>query len=157
MGPMITRQARDRLLELIKDAVDKGAQVVCGGEVPEGRAKGFYFLPTILDGVTNRMRVHNEEIFGPILPILTFRDRQEAIDDANNTEYGLASFVFANNVNDVFEIAEALEFGTVSVNRPFWNVNLPHGGIKESGMGKDCSHYSLEEYYYIKRISIALR
>ena len=103
------------------------------------------------------MRVHNEEIFGPILPILTFTDRQKAIEDANNTEYGLASFVFAKDVNDVFEIAEALEFGTVSVNRPFWNVNLPHGGIKESGMGKDCSHYSLEEYYYIKRISIALR
>ena len=157
MGPMITEQARARLFELIRDAETKGAKVVYGGRIPEDRAKGYYFLPTILDDVTNKMRVHNEEIFGPILPILTFTDRQEAIDDANNTEYGLASFVFANNVNDVFEIAEALQFGTVSVNRPFWNVNLPHGGIKESGMGKDCSHYSLEEYYYIKRISIALR
>ena len=134
MGPMITKQARDRLFTLIEDARAKGAKVVYGGQVPRDKTKGHYFLPTILDNVTNKMRVHNEELFGPILPILTFTDRQKAITDANNTEYGLASFVFAKDVNDIFEIAEALEFGTVSVNRPFWNVNLPHGGIKESGM-----------------------
>ena len=157
MGPMITKHARDRIFALIEDAKAKGAKVVYGGKIPIGKSKGYYFLPTILDKVTNKMRVHREEIFGPILPILTFSDRQEVIEDANKTEYGLASFLFAKDVNNVFEIAEALQFGTVSVNRPFWNVNLPHGGVKESGLGKDCSRYSLEEYYYIKRISIALR
>ena len=157
MGPMITKQARGRLVSLIEDAKEKGAKVVSGGRLPDKKTKGYYFPPTVLDHVTKKMRVHNEEVFGPILPILSFTDRKKVVEDANSTEFGLASFIFSEDVNDVFEIAEALQFGTVSVNRPFWDVNLPHGGIKESGMGKDCSHYSLEEYFYIKRISIALR
>jgi len=156
MGPMITKEARERLFSLIEDATDKGAKIIYGGAIPEDKKKGYYFLPTILDDVTNSMKVHNEEIFGPIMPILTFSEKQEVIEEANNTEYGLAALLFSQNIQDIFEISEALEFGTVCVNKPFWYVNLPHGGIKESGIGKDCSHYSLEEYFYIKRISITL-
>ncbi len=156
MGPMITKEAQERMFALIEDATGKGAKLMYGGKIPRDKKKGYYFLPTILDGVTNTMRVYREEIFGPIMPILTFNEKQEVIRDANNTECGLAALLFSNNLKDVFEISEALDFGTVCVNRPFWNVNLPHGGIKESGVGKDCSVYSLEEYYYIKRISITL-
>lgn len=154
MGPLISKEARERIAMLVDDAVKAGAKVICGGKIPEDKTVGYYYLPTILDNVTDDMRVCREEIFGPVMPILTFKDKEEVIRRANDTEYGLAAYLFTNNVKNVFEISEALEFGSVSVNEPFYAVNLPHGGVKESGVGKDCSVYSLEEYYYIKRISI---
>jgi len=154
MGPMISKEDRARMFALVENAISMGAELICGGNIPEGMDKGYWFSPTILARVTGGMRVYKEEIFGPVMPILTFQMREEVIKEANNTEYGLASYLFSNNVKDIFDIAEALEFGTVCVNEPFYAFNLPHGGIKESGVGKDCSVYSLEEYYYIKRISI---
>jgi len=154
MGPLLTKNDRQRMHELVHNAVKSGAKLVYGGYEPTDRSCGFYFLPTILDNITEEMRVYREEIFGPIMPICTFKDKAEVIRKANDTQYGLAAYLFTSNMKDTFEISEALEFGSVSVNEPFYAYNLPHGGIKESGMGKDCSVFSLEEYYYIKRISI---
>jgi succinate-semialdehyde dehydrogenase/glutarate-semialdehyde dehydrogenase len=88
------------------------------------------------------------------LSLLTFREVEDVVKEANSTEFGLASYVFGTNLQHVLNISETLEAGTVCVNGPHYNVTLPHGGMKESGVGKDCSTYSLEEYYYIKRISI---
>jgi succinate-semialdehyde dehydrogenase/glutarate-semialdehyde dehydrogenase len=154
MGPLINAEAKDRMNELVQDAVAQGAELVYGGTHPSNKEKGHYFMPTILGDVTEKMRVYKEEIFGPILPVLTFRDKQEVIEQANSTAYGLSAYLYATDINDIMDIAEALESGTVCVNAPFYAVNLPHGGVKNSGIGKDCSAYSLEEYYYIKRISI---
>jgi succinate-semialdehyde dehydrogenase/glutarate-semialdehyde dehydrogenase len=154
MGPLINNQARERMKELLKDAVRQGATIVLGGKEPVDKQKGYYFLPTVLTGVTEEMRVYQEEVFGPILAISTFTDKDEVVRRANNTSYGLAAYLFATNVNDILSISGSLESGTVCVNDPFYAVNLPHGGIKNSGVGKDCSAYSLEEYYYLKRISI---
>ncbi len=154
MGPIISLDDRDRILDLIEKAISSGAESVCGGTIPQDKEKGYFLNPTVLKNVTPEMEVASKEIFGPVMPILKFNDKDEVIKEANNTEYGLAAYVFAENNKDIFDIAEALEFGSVSVNEPFYAVNLPHGGLKESGIGKDCSVYSLEEYYYIKRISI---
>lgn len=156
MGPMISKAAQERMNALVEDAVSKGAKVICGGRAAD-KPKGNYFMPTVLDGVTPQMRVYKEEIFGPILPILTYKDGDDIVEMANDTEYGLASYLFAKDYKNVFEISEKLDFGTVCVNEPLFAINLPHGGLKESGVGKDCSSYSLEEYYVIKRTSIKMK
>ncbi len=111
---------------------------------------------TILADVTEKMRCYKEELFGPILPLIKYNDETNLIEKGNNTEYGLAAYLFTHKVEDIFRLSKGLKSGTICVNKPHYTVALPHGGIKESGMGKDCSRYSLEEYYYIKRISIAL-
>jgi acyl-CoA reductase-like NAD-dependent aldehyde dehydrogenase len=153
MGPMISKADQRRMGELVEDAVSKGAKIVSGGHAAD-LEKGNYFLPTVLVDVTEKMKVYSEEIFGPILPILKFNDSDDMIARANDTEYGLASYLFTKDYQKIFTIGEGLKFGSVCVNGVFFAVNLPHGGVKESGIGKDCSSYSLEEYYYIKRISI---
>lgn len=113
-----------------------------------------YFEPTILSGITREMRVYQEEIFGPILPVISYRDNDDICALANDTEYGLAGYLYTNDLDRAFEVAERMQFGSVCINGPFYAFNLPHGGIKESGIGKDCSRYSLKEYYETCRISV---
>jgi acyl-CoA reductase-like NAD-dependent aldehyde dehydrogenase len=156
MGPLISAGERQRVLKLVEDAVAHGAKLVIGGKAPETPAKGFYLLPTVVDQVTPEMAISREEIFGPVLAVQSFSDRDEAVSLANDTPYGLAAYLFTDSLKDAFELSERLESGSVSVNEPFYSVHLPHGGVKESGIGKDCSKYSLEEYYTIRRISIHL-
>jgi acyl-CoA reductase-like NAD-dependent aldehyde dehydrogenase len=140
----------------VEEAVAQGAKLVAGGKAPESPAKGYYLLPAVVDQVRPEMRICREEIFGPVMTIQTFTDRGEVLREANNTPYGLAAYVFTRSLEDAFELSEGLEAGSVSVNEPFYSVHLPHGGVKESGIGKDCSKYSLEEYYAVQRISIRL-
>ncbi|MGG1554062.1 aldehyde dehydrogenase family protein [Paenibacillus ferrarius] len=154
MGPMITAGHRDRVLGLIQEAVAQGATVKTGGQRPTGLSKGYYLEPTVIMNVQPDMRISREEIFGPVMSIMTYTDIDAVIQEANSTEYGLASYVYGSNIQELFKISDALEVGTVCINGPQYSVNLPHGGVKESGVGKDCSSYSLEEYYYLKRISI---
>ncbi|EES72561.1 aldehyde dehydrogenase (NAD) family protein [Paenibacillus sp. oral taxon 786 str. D14] len=154
MGPMITEDHRSRVQELLASAIAEGATIVAGGGIPAGFSKGFYLEPTIITNVTPAMRICQEEIFGPVMPIMPFNNRDQVIQEANNTDFGLASYVFGTDINDILYIAESLEVGTVCVNGPHYSVELPHGGVKESGIGKDCSVYSLEEYYSVKRITI---
>ncbi|HBE01572.1 MAG: NAD-dependent succinate-semialdehyde dehydrogenase [Spirochaetes bacterium GWF1_41_5] len=156
MGPVIAHEERERIFRMIKDAVNQGAVLLCGGTVPENRQKGYFITPAILDRASPDMSICRNEIFGPVLPVITFTDTAEAVREANNTEYGLAAYLFTRDTGNVFRISESLEFGNVCVNEPFFAVNMPHGGIKDSGIGFDCSKYSLEEYYSIKRISIRI-
>ncbi len=157
ISPLISKGARDRLFEIVKDAVSKGARVIHGGTIPENKDKGYYMELTILADVTEDMRCYKEEIFGPLLPIIKYHDDTDLIEKGNDTEYGLAAYLFTHNIEDIFTISKGLKSGTICVNKPHYTVALPHGGTKESGIGKDCSRYSLEEYYYLKRISIALK
>ncbi|MCC2687084.1 MAG: NAD-dependent succinate-semialdehyde dehydrogenase [Paenibacillaceae bacterium] len=154
MGPMISAGDRQRVLGLVEEAVAQGAKLIVGGTAPESPAKGFYLSPTVVDQVRPEMRICREEIFGPVMTVQSFTDRDEVVREANNTPYGLAAYVFTSSLVDAFELSEKLEAGSVSVNEPFYAVHLPHGGVKESGIGKDCSKYSLEEYYAVQRISI---
>ena len=156
VGPMISAEARERVDGLVKDAVAAGATLAAGGRIPDGFGKGYYYEPTVLTGVSTDMRVAREEIFGPVMPIITFSDDEAVVDAANDTEYGLAAYVYTSDLAKGLRVPEQLRFGNVSVNGPKYEVYLPHGGTKESGIGKDCSHLSLDEYYYVKRVSIAL-
>ncbi|WP_281890603.1 aldehyde dehydrogenase [Paenibacillus sp. YYML68] len=154
MGPMISAGHKERVLGLIQEAVAQGATVKAGGKSPAGMETGYYVEPTVLTDVKPGMRLGCEEIFGPVMPIMSYSDLDAVIREANSSEHGLASYVYGSNIQDIFRVADSLEVGTVCVNGPQYSVSLPHGGVKESGIGKDCSSYSLEEYYYLKRVSI---
>lgn len=156
MGPVISAQDRERLFSLINDALDKGAKLETGGKVPEGKDKGYWIEPTILSAATTDMRVFQEEIFGPIAPIMSFESDDEVLALANDTEYGLASYIFTNNHKRIERFTEALEFGEIQVNGVKYSIYLPHGGIKNSGIGHDCSHLALDDYLVKKRISTAI-
>ncbi len=154
MGPMITNEARQFVLGLIEAATADGAQIICGGHAVKG--DGFFMEPTILGNVRPGMDVARKEIFGPVLPVICYTDNDDEIALANGTEYGLASYVFTTNLSTALKAARDIKAGSVCVNEPHYSVQLPHGGLKQSGIGKDCSRYSLEEYLTLKRISILI-
>lgn len=154
MGPLISEKARAYVLGLVESAVADGAKVECGGNAKEG--EGFFMEPTILSGVVKKMKVAYEEIFGPVLPIIKYTDSDDEIALANDTPYGLAAYVFTTNLQNGLRAARDIQAGSVCVNEPHYSVQLPHGGLKQSGVGKDCSRYSLEEYLTLKRVSVLL-
>ncbi|RMF90967.1 MAG: aldehyde dehydrogenase family protein [Planctomycetota bacterium] len=154
MGPMLTAEDRSRVLELINMACNAGAQIVCGGRIPPSLPKGYYLEPTILREVTCDMDITRTEIFGPVLPVIPFGDDDDPIALANDTEYGLAAYVYTKSLKRALEAASGIQAGSVCINEAHYAVHLPHGGVKQSGIGKDCSRYSLEEYLTLKRVSI---
>ena len=153
MGPLISKNAQSRMTHFVNDAVAKGATLLFGGSVPKSFEGGYWFSPTILVDVTTEMAVFKEEIFGPIAPIMKFNSDEEVIKLANSTEYGLASYIFTFNANRIQFFSEQLEFGEVQINGIKYAIYLPHGGIKNSGIGHDCSHLALNDYLVQKRIS----
>jgi succinate-semialdehyde dehydrogenase/glutarate-semialdehyde dehydrogenase len=155
VGPLIEEKARAKVSALLDDAVRKGARVVVGGEPVEG--PGFFFQPTVLAGVTADADVNREEIFGPVAPVRTFRTDDEAIRMANDTEYGLVSFVFTRDLARAIQISEALEYGMVGVNQGIVsNPAAPFGGIKASGIGREGGAEGIEEYLETKYVGLAL-
>lgn len=156
MGPMVTRNERDRMFELIEDAVAKGGKVLIGGKIPSGKETGNWMEPTVISGMTTEMRLFQEETFGPIAPFMSFDNDEEVLALANDTEFGLASYIFTDSNERIHYFSEQLAFGEVQVNGVKYAIYLPHGGIKNSGIGHDCSHLALEDYLVKKRISIAL-
>ncbi len=154
MGPMISDKARRYVLGLVESAIADGAEVVCGGKAVEG--PGYFMEPTILKNVVVRMKVAYEEIFGPVLPIIKYTDADDEIALANNTQYGLTAYVFTSSLGKGLRAARDIQAGSVCVNEAHYSVQLPHGGLKQSGVGKDCSRYSLEEYLTVKRVSVLL-
>lgn len=154
MIPLSSAKAVENMEALVADAVSKGAKVLIGGKRREG--KGFYFEPTVLVDVTTDMRVYQEEIFGPIMPVFSFNDHDDIVKLANDTCYGLAAYIYTNNLTTAMNFSREIDAGDVLVNEPCFCYNLPHGGCKQSGIGKDCSVFSLEEYFYLQRITIKL-
>ncbi len=156
MGPMVSRKDRDRMFGLIEDALSKGAKLEIGGKIPKGKEKGYWLEPTVLSGVKPNMRVYREEIFGPIAPIMPFDSDEEVLALANDTEYGLASYIFTNDNKRIQYFSKHLNFGEIQINGVKYAIHLPHGGIKNSGIGHDCSHLALDDYLVKKRISMAI-
>lgn len=154
MGPLISGRERDRVVAMVKLAVEKGAKIACGGSIVEG--DGYFMQPTVLTNVSRDMDLCCDEIFGPVLPILAFNDADDEIALANGTEYGLAAYVFTTNLAQGLRAARDIDAGSVCVNEPHYAVQLPHGGLKQSGVGKDCSRYSIEEYTTLKRVSVLI-
>jgi succinate-semialdehyde dehydrogenase/glutarate-semialdehyde dehydrogenase len=156
MGPLSSEKERGRILKLIEDAVKNGAKIALGGGIPSDKTAGFYLEPTILTNVKEDMEIACTEIFGPVLSIIPFCDADDIIAKANNTEFGLSAYVYTTNLSKAFEAAKGIQAGSVCINEAHYSVQLPHGGLKQSGVGKDCSKYSLQEFYTTKRISMLM-
>jgi succinate-semialdehyde dehydrogenase/glutarate-semialdehyde dehydrogenase len=158
VGPMFEKKAMDNTLSLIGDAKAKGATVLTGGKRSERFEKGYFFEPTVLAGLTPNVNLLTEEPFAPVMPILDFSKLDDVIAAANNTRYGLAAYVFTNDLTVAFRLAEGLEAGIISVNDPVpATPQCPFGGMKESGMGRELAHEGLEAYLETKYVSIKLR
>ena len=154
IGPLIEPAAIDKVREHVADAIDKGARVVMGGK-PHARG-ALFFEPTILVDVTQDMRVAREETFGPVAPLFRFRTEEEAVEMANSTEFGLASYFYARDVGRIFRVAEAIESGMVCVNSGILSNEVsPFGGVKQSGLGREGSRYGIDEYLEIKYVCLA--
>jgi succinate-semialdehyde dehydrogenase/glutarate-semialdehyde dehydrogenase len=145
VGPLIDEKALDGVTRLVQDAVDDGARVVTGGSAPEG--PGFFYPPTVLVDVSPGSTINTQEIFGPVAPITTFETEAEAIERANATEYGLASYVYTRDLARTIRLAESLDFGMVGVNTGLVsNPAAPFGGMKASGFGREGGFEGIEEY-----------
>jgi succinate-semialdehyde dehydrogenase/glutarate-semialdehyde dehydrogenase len=152
-GPLIEEKAVVKVEQHIADAVSKGARVLLGGH--RHALGGTFFEPTVLADVTQRMRVAEEETFGPVAPLFRFRTEEEAIAMANDTDYGLASYFYSRDIGRVLRVAERLETGMVGVNTGLIsNEVAPFGGVKQSGMGREGSKYGMEDYLVIKYICL---
>ena len=158
MGPLIDKIALDRVKRLVDDAISKGAKLVHGGKQPENiDLKGYFYEPTILDNLNNSMSIYNEEIFGPVISIYGFDDNDDIIKEANNTDSGLTAYVFTKDKKKQEIAAKDLRFGEIQINGIKYNIDLPHIGIRQSGIGCDCSHLALNDYLIPKRVTEALK
>ena len=157
VGPMFEAKAIEKTTALIDDAKSKGAKVLCGGGKSTRFQKGYFFEPTVIDGVTDGMKIMTEEPFCPILPVASYKDIDEVIEKANNTNYGLAAYVVTRDFPTAIRIWEGLEFGIIGINdfTPA-TPQCPFGGMKESGIGREGSHEGLDPYLETKYISMSL-
>ncbi|MED4892780.1 MULTISPECIES: aldehyde dehydrogenase [Heyndrickxia] len=146
MGPLVSKSALESVDQMVKRAVEGGAKVLTGGK-PAGRDKGYYYEPTVLVNVDNTMEIMREEIFGPVLPIATFKTLDEAIELANDCQYGLTSAIFTSNVDTMMRASNELKFGETYVNREsFEAIQGFHAGWRKSGVGGADGKHGLEEY-----------
>ena len=148
-GPLIDHAAIDKVESHIQDAVAKGARILAGGERHE--LGGTFFKPTLLGDVTTDMRITREETFGPVAPLYRFESEEEAIRLANDTEFGLASYFYARDLGRIWRVSEGLEYGMVGINTGIISTEVaPFGGMKESGIGREGSHYGIDEFVEVK-------
>ncbi|TIS04562.1 MAG: aldehyde dehydrogenase family protein, partial [Mesorhizobium sp.] len=156
IGPLINDAAVAKVARHVRDACSKGATVITGGKTH--RLGGRFYEPTILANAQASMELAHEETFGPVVPIFRFDTEAEAIEAANDTNYGLASYIFTNDINRALRVSDALDTGIVGVNEgAISNEVAPFGGFKESGIGKEGSYQGIEEYLDTKYIMISLK
>ena len=152
-GPLIEKKALENVTALVDDAVEKGATVLIGGK--PGGGEGYFYTPTVLTNVSRDARVAQEEIFGPVAPILTFSTEAEAIEIANDTEFGLASYVYTETSDRMWRLADGLEFGLMGYNAGvISNAAAPFGGVKQSGMGREGGAEGIAEYTSLQYIGV---
>ncbi len=153
LGPLIDRAALEKVEEHVADALGKGARTVTGGK--RLSIGSTFYEPTVLADVTAEMAVAREETFGPVAPLFKFKDEADVIRQANDTEFGLASYFYAKNMARVFRVAEALEYGMVGVNTGLISTaEAPFGGVKLSGLGREGSSYGIEEFLELKYVCL---
>lgn len=151
MGPMIDKGQHNTVAEYVQIGCDEGAELCFGGKRTLQESGGYYHEPTILANVTNDMRVAQEEIFGPVMSVLSFKDAAEAVRIANDSIFGLAGAVWSNNINTAHQVAEAVRVGTMGINNYFGgDVTVPFGGFKQSGNGRDKSMHAFDDYTELK-------
>ena len=146
-GPLIEDKAVAKVAQHVADALAKGGKLLAGGNKLDGQ----FFEPTLIGDATADMLCAKEETFGPFAPVFRFKAEQEAIDAANNTEFGLASYFYSRDVGRIFRVAEALEYGMVGINvGVLATEHVPFGGIKQSGLGREGSSHGMDEYIEMK-------
>ncbi len=154
VGPLIDEASRDKVSTLVDDAVRHGAEVVVGGGPVAGA--GYFYEPTVLTGVTGDAQLRHEEIFGPVAPIASFDAEDDAVDAANDTEFGLVAYVFTRDLDRAIRVSERLETGMVGLNQGIVsNPAAPFGGVKHSGVGREGGRVGIEEFLEIKYVAIA--
>jgi succinate-semialdehyde dehydrogenase/glutarate-semialdehyde dehydrogenase len=152
-GPLINADAVVKVEQHIADAKKRGARVITGGARHE--RGGNFFQPTLLADVPADAMIFREETFGPVAPLFRFKTEDEAIRMANDTEFGLASYFYARDVGRIFRVAEALEYGIIGINEGIISTEVaPFGGMKASGLGREGSHYGIDEYLEVKYLTL---
>lgn len=153
-GPLVNAAAVKKVAAHVEDALAKGGVLKTGGKAPPG-LKGYFYEPTVITNVTNKMDVAYDETFGPLAAIFAFETEDEAISLANDTEFGLAGYFFSKDIGRVMRVAQRLECGMIGVNTGMISAaESPFGGVKESGVGREGSKYGLAEYQNIKSVTI---
>jgi succinate-semialdehyde dehydrogenase/glutarate-semialdehyde dehydrogenase len=153
-GPLIDMPAVEKTESHIADALAKGARLLSGGR--RHSLGGTFFEPTVLGEVTAAMRIASEETFGPVAPLFRFKTERQAIDMANDTEFGLAAYFFSRDMGRIWRVAEGLEYGMVGINTGILSTAVaPFGGIKQSGIGREGSKYGMDEYLEIKYLCLS--
>ena len=154
-GPLIEEAALQKVERHVADAVAKGARLMVGGKRLQDQASAQFFEPTVVADATADMLCAKEETFGPFAPIFKFETEQEAVDAANNTEFGLASYFYSRDIGRIYRVAEALEYGMVGINVGILATeHVPFGGVKQSGLGREGSHHGMDDYVEIKYLCI---
>lgn len=158
IGPMFEKRAMENTIALVDDAKKTGAKILTGGKRCDRFTKGYFFEPTVISNLSMDAKVMTEEPFAPVMPLLEFSKIDDVIRAANNTRYGLAAYVFTNDLTTAFRMAEGLEAGIIGINDPVpATPQCPFGGMKESGLGRELAHEGLEAYMETKYVSIKMR
>jgi succinate-semialdehyde dehydrogenase/glutarate-semialdehyde dehydrogenase len=153
LGPLVNAEGRDKVKELVADAVKKGAIVLTGGKAPDG--KGYFYPATVLDNVPDTATMLNEEIFGPVASIQTFKSEDEVVKRANDTEYGLVAYLYTGDLTRGMRVSERLDFGMIGLNRGLVSdPAAPFGGVKQSGLGREGAHEGLMEFLETQYVSV---
>ena len=153
LGPVVSEKQANTVAGLVEGAVKEGAKVTLGGKRPEG--KGFFYPATVLTDVPQTATILKDEIFGPVAPIIAFDTEEEAIRLSNDTEYGLAAYLYTKDLKKGLKIAEKLEYGMIGINRGLVSdTAAPFGGVKQSGLGREGSHHGLIEFTECKYIAV---
>jgi len=153
LGPVVSRVQFDKIQGLIEAGIAEGAELLIGGPGrPEHLNRGYYVRPTVFAGVTPDMQIAREEIFGPVLSILTYDDEEQVIAMANDTVYGLAAYVQSSDLDHARRVAARMRAGNVHINYPAWDGAAPFGGYKQSGNGREYADFGLEEFLETKAI-----
>ena len=155
LGPLASAVQLQRVREYIERGIAEGAELVTGGaQMPDGLSKGFFVKPTVFGRVHPKATIAQEEIFGPVLSILTYKDEEEAIRIANDSPYGLGGAVWAGSDERATRVARRIRTGQVDINGGAWNSEAPFGGFKQSGYGRENGVYGLEEYLEYKSMQL---
>jgi succinate-semialdehyde dehydrogenase / glutarate-semialdehyde dehydrogenase len=153
LGPLVNAEGRDKCKELVADAVKRGAKVLVGGKAPDG--KGYFYPATVLDNVPDGASMLNEEIFGPVAAIQTFKSEDEVVRRANDTEYGLVAYLYTKDLSRGMRVSEKLDFGMIGLNRGLVSdPAAPFGGTKQSGLGREGAHEGLMEFMETQYVSV---
>ncbi len=155
LGPLVSAAQRDTVEKYVALGHEQGARCIAGGKRPDHLPKGYFYTPTIFDDVDNKMRIAQEEIFGPVVAVLRYKDEEEAIRIANDSVYGLGGAVWSANKDHAIAVARRIETGTVWINDYHMvNIRFPFGGYKQSGVGRELGKWGLAEYHEVKHIHV---